>query len=233
SVQSPTPMPAPASVLAIAAVLARFQGREEPGVQTEVFDLREVWAQITDPRDRRGRRHSLVAILGLVQAAVVSGATGFAAPQHVLAEAGARRSPRTGRYEAPHPDTVCRVLERLDTAEVDAAYARYQAARLPALYDDPDELVPVTVDGKSQRGTAAGRGRRARHRLGAMLAQEGIALAQFDVNGKHNEITAFIPLLDQIGDIGNMVISADMMHTQREHARYLHRRGAHFVLPVG
>ncbi|TQM68866.1 IS4 family transposase [Actinomadura hallensis] len=241
SVQSPTPMPAPASVLAIAAVLARFQGREEPGVQTEVFDLREVWAQITDPRDRRGRRHSLVAILGLVQAAVVSGATGFAAirhwigaaPQHVLAEAGARRSPRTGRYEAPHPDTVCRVLERLDTAEVDAAYARYQAARLPALYDDPDELVPVTVDGKSQRGTADGRGRRARHRLGAMLAQEGIALAQFDVNGKHNEITAFIPLLDQIGDIGNMVISADMMHTQREHARYLHRRGAHFVLPVG
>jgi len=66
-----------------------------------------------------------------------------------------------------------------------------------------------------------------------MLAQEGIALAQFDVDGKHNEITAFIPLLDQIGDIGNMVISAGMMHTQREHARYLHRRGAHFVLPVG
>ncbi|MCW2937099.1 MAG: putative transposase [Actinomycetia bacterium] len=30
-----------------------------------------------------------------------------------------------------------------------------------------------------------------------------------------------------------MVISADMMHTQREHARYLRRRGAHFVLPVG
>lgn len=247
SIQSPTPMPAPALVSAIAAVLARSQGREELGAQTQVVDLREVWAQVTDPRDRRGRRHSLVVILALVQAAVVqaavvSGATTFAAirhwigaaPQHVLADVGARRSPRTGRCQAPHPDTVCRVLERLDTAEVDAAYARYRAARLPELYDDPDELVPVTVDGKSQRGTTDGkRGRRARHRLGAMLADDGITLAQLDVDGKSNEIAAFVPLLDQIPDIANMVISADMMHTQREHARYLHRRGAHFVLPVG
>jgi hypothetical protein len=53
------------------------------------------------------------------------------------------------------------------------------------------------------------------------------------VDGKHNEITAFIPLLDQLPDLTNMVITADMMHTQREHARYLHRRDAYFVLPVG
>jgi predicted transposase YbfD/YdcC len=31
----------------------------------------------------------------------------------------------------------------------------------------------------------------------------------------------------------DIVISADMMHTQRKHARYLHKRGAYFVLPVG
>jgi hypothetical protein len=152
-----------------------------------------VWAQITDPRDRRGRRHSLV-ILALVQAAVVSGATTFAAirywigavPQHVLAGVDARRDPRTGLYQAPHPDTVCRVLEQVNAAEVDAAYARYRAAQLSDLYADPSELVPMTADGKTQRG--AGHGEiRARHRLGVMLAADAITVAQLDVSCKSNE----------------------------------------------
>lgn len=246
----------PAAVSAITTVLAEQDG---PALEGPGPDLRQVWAQITDPRDRRGRRHSLVVILALVQAAVVAGATSFAAirhwigaaPQQVLADIGARQSRWSGEYQAPHPDTVCRVLQRVDPAEVDAAYARYRAAQLPDLYQaqadtaegttpgtgttghgGAGELVPVSVDGKAQRGTADGE-QPARHRLGAMLAEDGITLAQVDVDGKHNEITAFVPLLDQLPDLRNIVISADMMHTQREHARYLHRRGAYFVLPVG
>jgi predicted transposase YbfD/YdcC len=179
-----------------------------------------------------------VVILALVQAAVVAGATSFAAirhwigaaPQQVLADIGARQSRWTGEYQAPHPDPVCRVLQRVDPAEVDAAYARYRAAQLPDLYDTQaatgdraggggdcasgGELVPVSVDGKSQRGTADGE-QTARHRLGVMLADDGITLAQVDVDGKSNEITAFVPLLDRLPDLTNMVISADMMHTQR------------------
>ncbi|WP_165966772.1 ISAs1 family transposase [Actinomadura sp. 7K507] len=202
-------------------------------------DLLQVWAQVPDPRDRRGRRHSLTVMFALVQAAIVSGATTWAAvrhwitvaPEQVLQSVGARRNARTGVLEAPHPDTVYRTLTGVDPAQVDAAYARYRAAQVPDLYDD-DELIGLTVDGKTQRGTATGDGR-ARHRLGAMLAADAITLAQLDVDGKSNEITAFVPLLDQIGDIANMVISADMMHTQRDHARYLRRRGTHFVFPVG
>jgi predicted transposase YbfD/YdcC len=235
----------PAAVSAIATTVAE---QDDPQAGVVPADLRHVWAQIADPRGRRGRRHSLVVILALVQAAVVAGATSLAAIRHwisaaspqVLADIGARRNPRTGEYQAPHPDTICRVLERLDAAEVDAAYARYRAAQLADLYDTnaavggAGELVAVSVDGKSQRGTGDDkRGLRARHRLGAMLAEDGITLAELDVDGKHNEITAFIPLLDQLPDLTNMVITADMMHTQREHARYLHRRGAYFVLPVG
>jgi predicted transposase YbfD/YdcC len=203
-------------------------------------DLRAAWARIEDPRDARGRRHSLVVILSLVQAAVVSGAIGFAAirhwigaaPQGVLADIGARRCARTGVFQAPHPDTVCRVLTQVDIAQVDAAYARVRSAQLAALYDDADELIAVTVDGKTQRGTARGQVR-AQHRLGAMLAEDAITVAQLDVDGKSNEINAFAPLLDQIPDLTNVVVSADRMHTQRKHARYLHGRGAYFVLPVG
>ncbi|MEU8205091.1 ISAs1 family transposase [Streptosporangium sp. NPDC049046] len=39
--------------------------------------------------------------------------------------------------------------------------------------------------------------------------------------------------MDQIGCLKNVVISADRLHTQREHARYLHRREAFYVFPVG
>lgn len=78
------------------------------------IDLRQVWAQIPDPRDRRGRRHSLEVMFALVQAAIVSGATTFAAvrhwiaaaPEQVLESVGARRNARTGRLEAP-PPTRC------------------------------------------------------------------------------------------------------------------------------
>ncbi|MFF3667319.1 ISAs1 family transposase [Microtetraspora malaysiensis] len=203
-------------------------------------DLREVWTQIPDPRDRRGRRHPLVVILALVQAAITSGAPSYAAirhwithaPQHVLEQVGARRDRRTGRYTAPHPDTVCRTIAQVNAAHVDAAYAAHRASQITDFYDDPEELIPMTVDGKTQRGTATS-DKAAQHRLGAQLAHDAVVVAQIDVDSKNNEITAFAPLLDQIGCLKNVVISADMMHTQRGHARYLHQRDAFYVFPVG
>jgi predicted transposase YbfD/YdcC len=56
-------------------------------------------------------------------------------------------------------------------------------------------------------------------------------LGQSVVDGKTNEITAFTPLLDRV-NIADAVITADALHTQDEHARYLHRRGAHYVFVV-
>ncbi|MFF4779678.1 ISAs1 family transposase [Microtetraspora fusca] len=203
-------------------------------------DLRQVWAQIPDPRDPRGRRHPLTVILALVQAAIISGAVSYAAirhwitraPQEVLEHLGARRDPRTGKFLAPHPDTVCRTIAQVNAASVDAAYAAHRAGQLRELYDDPDELIPMTVDGKTQRGTATS-DKPAQHRLGAQLADDALMVATLDVGTKSNEITAFAPLLDQIGCLKNVVISADRLHTQRKHARYLHRREAFYVFPVG
>ncbi|MFI6705382.1 hypothetical protein ACIBF7_03050 [Nonomuraea sp. NPDC050478] len=60
-------------------------------------------------------------ILGLVQAAIVSGAVSCAAirhwiaraPQEVLEQLGAQRDRRTGAFVAPHPDTVCRTIAQV------------------------------------------------------------------------------------------------------------------------
>jgi len=57
-------------------------------------------------------------------------------------------------------------------------------------------------------------------------------LAQAAVDGKSNEITAFAPLLEPL-DLTGAVITADAMHTQREHARFLVRdKKAHYILVV-
>ena len=42
----------------------------------------------------------------------------------------------------------------------------------------------------------------------------------------------FAPLLDQISDLRDTVITADAMHCQREHVAYLAERGAHWILTV-
>lgn len=53
-----------------------------------------------------------------------------------------------------------------------------------------------------------------------------------DVQGKTNEITRFRPLLEP-GDLAGAVITADALHTQREHAEFLlTQKDAHYILVV-
>ena len=55
---------------------------------------------------------------------------------------------------------------------------------------------------------------------------------QVRVDGKTNEITRFAPLLEPL-DLAGCVITADALHTQREHAEFLVTgKGAHYILVV-
>jgi hypothetical protein len=57
-------------------------------------------------------------------------------------------------------------------------------------------------------------------------------LAKLDVGGKTNEITRFQPLLDAVADLAGVVVTADALHTQREHAAYLLGRQTHCIVIV-
>ena len=88
----------------------------------------------------------------------------------------------------------------------------------------------LAVDGKRVRGARDADGN-APHLLAAATHEQGLVLAQIDVHHKTNEIPMFAPLLDTI-DITGMLVTADCLHTQRGHARYLHGRHADFVFCV-
>jgi hypothetical protein len=88
-------------------------------------DLLDHLAQLTDPRQRRGRRHTLGAVLAVAVAAVLAGARSLTAigewaadaPGPVLAALEVRRHPLTGAWRSPAEATVRRVLAALSRRE--------------------------------------------------------------------------------------------------------------------
>jgi hypothetical protein len=94
------------------------------------LSLLKALEQITDPRARRGIRHSIASTPAMVVAAGLSGAGrsfrsvgDFTAdlPQDALARLGARFHPVQRRYIAPNEATIRRHVQMIDADEADAA----------------------------------------------------------------------------------------------------------------
>jgi hypothetical protein len=201
-------------------------------------------ARVPDPRDPRGVRHTLTSLLLAAVAAVLAGARSFTAigewaadaPPRVLAALGVRYDPLARRFQPPNEATFRRVLEAVDAAALEAAVGSWLAARVQAAWPrgpGRQERRAVAVDGKAVRGTRHTRGDgQARRLLAAADHQAGTVLAQAEVDGKTNEITAFAPLLEPV-DLAGAVVTADALHAQREHAQFLvTAKNAHYILAV-
>jgi len=106
----------------------------------------------------------------------------------------------------------------------------------PAIIGDPAHRPArpaVGVDGKERKLAKAG-GKKKVHLLAAVTHGTGLVIGQDRVAkaGKANEITHFRPLLEPL-PLAGVVITADAMQTQREHARWLTEdKHAHWLLPV-
>jgi DDE_Tnp_1-associated/Transposase DDE domain len=196
--------------------------------------LLERLAMVPDPRDRRGRRHTLASVLAVSAAAVVAGArcvTAIAewaadAPWPVLAALGVRCDPLSRRCQVPGEATIRRVLARVDGDAVDATIGAWLADRLRP---PPRPRRVIAVDGKTLRGLAH-QGHRV-HLLAALDHHDGAVLAQRQVDGAPGEVPAFAPLLAGL-DLAGVVVTADALHTQRDHAAFLVGRGAEDLLVV-
>ncbi|MFJ5220692.1 ISAs1 family transposase [Streptomyces sp. NPDC088354] len=198
-----------------------------------VADLRTYLVEVPDPRALRGVRHSWTALLTAAAAAVLSGAASITAigewvadaPQRVLALLGFRPDPLTGLIRPPHSTTIRLVLAAADGDALDRAVGRFLQER----QDPVSGRRAIAVDGKTLRGSRT-KDRPATTLIAAMT-HSGQVLAQRQVDRKSNEIPAFAPLLDGI-DLTGTVITADALHTQHDHASYLHERGAHYLAVV-
>jgi predicted transposase YbfD/YdcC len=218
-----------------------------PATVTEVCDdLLKLFGSVSDGRSGQGRDHPVAAVLALAAAAVVAGMKGYTAiagwvkdvPPPVLADLYLR----TGASPAPPPSkaTIWRVVTDADADAFDATVGSWLMSSLlgePAAQgaeaDDPAELVPVRLDGKTVRGArdAAGNQRHLLAALAGRTAQSSVIAAQAEVGVKTNEVPVATVVLGQI-DLHGTLVTADALHTVKATAEFIHQAGGEFALPV-
>jgi predicted transposase YbfD/YdcC len=229
----------------------------DAAIPSVTMDLVDRFVQVSDPRRAQWVTHPVAVVLALCAGAVVAGMRSFTAiagwvtdaPIDLLVSVYTRCGHVLAVPAPPSKATIWRVLTDIDAASVDAAIGAWLADRAPASGDaeplssttsgDTDTgdteapgpgPVVLAVDGKAVRGARDAEGNQVRL-LAAMTHRHGLVLAQTEVSAKTNEIPMLPTLLDEV-DITGAVITADALHTQRATARYLHGRGAEFVLCV-
>jgi len=128
---------------------------------------------------------------------------------------------------------VRRVLAGVDGDALDEAVAAWLAGHAvpdPATTSGgPGPARAIAVDGKTLRGSGPAGAQV--HLLAAIDHTSRQLLGQRQVDGKSNELSAFQPLLAGL-DLAGTVITADALHTHREHAYWLvtDRRAAYIYV---
>ena len=218
-----------------------------PAAVTEVCgDLLKLFGSVPDGRSGQGRDHPVAAVLALAAAAVVAGMKGYTAiagwvrdvPAPVLADLYLRTG--AGPARPPSKATIWRVVTDADADVFDATVGSWLMSTLlsePAARgaegDDPAQLIPVRLDGKTVRGARDDAGNQ-RHLLAALVgrtAQTSVIAAQAEVGVKTNEVPMATVVLGQI-DLHGTLVTADALHTVKATAEFIRQGGGEFILPV-
>jgi predicted transposase YbfD/YdcC len=206
--------------------------------RAEVSSLLQMLAGITDPRDPRGVRHPLLAVLGVAVVATLAGAASYRElgsvaadlPQHLLRLLGACWDPGRVRFTAPSGATLRRVLIELDGDELDRAVGAWLRAHATC---EAGGWV-IALDGKDLHGSWSDEGRLVL--FSAMThrteRQDAVVLGQIGVPEDTTETTQVRTLLDPM-DITGALVTADAAHTCAGTARYLvEDKNADYLLTV-
>src|SRR5215207_6130166 len=175
------------------------------------LSLLEVLAEIPDPRNRKGTRHPLSAILSLAVLAMLSGAKSYSAIAQFGRDKGFALAWALGfrRGKTPTKSTLSRLFRGLDVTAFEAALGRWVASRL-----GPGQDGHICLDGKTARGSRDGEAP-GHHLVAAYAPAAQAVLAQLRVDAKTNEHKAALQLLGVL-PVGGNVFTGDAMFCQRD-----------------
>ena len=128
-------------------------------------------------------------------------------------------------YGTPCEDQLGVILASLDVEAFQSCFARFVAA----VTGKPAEV--IAIDGKTSRRAGTKGNKDALHMLSAFSARQKLVLGQVKVSEKSNEITAIPTLIDMLS-IAGAVVTIDAMGCQREVARKIIDRQAHYILAL-
>ena len=131
------------------------------------------------------------------------------------------------RNGIPGHDTIRRMFELLDPAQVEQRFAQWVSHVCVGL-----DTRLIAIDGKSIRGSgSATRGVKALHVVSAYATEVGLVLAQQRCEEKSNEITAIQALLPSLA-LKGAIVSIDAMGCQTKIAKQIVAQGGDYLLAV-
>lgn len=206
-----------------------FSGMDAGSREEKLFSVDSLMAalhQISDPRARRGVRYRLVDLLVLLILAKLGGEDSLKGMAEWVRLRGAclKRLLKLERDSLPHQTTYERVLEQLDSGEVERIIGQFfeQPASSPQT---------VALDGKVLRGTIGEGETQGLHLLAAYAPERGVVLLQVEVSPQSNEITTAVRLLEAL-DLSGQIITGDALFTQVKLCEQIVQAGGQYVLPV-
>src|SRR6202165_2059091 len=184
-----------------------------------LFDLHALYAclqTIPDHRDRRGVRYPLASLLMVGVLAKLAGQDSFRGMAHWAKLRTKELSElfHLKRERMPHYSTWSRVLGYgVEPSEVEQIVGQFFAQAISASRRQRGSL-HLAIDGKTLRGTIPLGETEGVHLLAVYLPQQGVVLAQINVEHKGREITFAPTLLRQL-DLRGVVVSGDAMFDRR------------------
>jgi len=202
---------------------------QEIGENGLVYDLGSLYdylLRLPDSRGHKGRRYSLVSLLVVMLLAKLGGEDKPSGIADWVAERFTQLKSMgiLVRDTPPCHMTYRRILQHVIDAEaLDELVSQYHQQCMKA---EPEML--LTMDGKSMRGTIPTGEMRGTHLLTVYTPEQGLVLAQAQVEQKENEIVVAPQILEQV-KLSGTIVMGDAMHTQREISRQIVTSGGHYV----
>ena len=193
--------------------------------------LLDMLAEVSDPRKKKGLRHPLKAMLGVLVVGLLCGHKGYTCIATWL-----RRQPTLAKAlgfkhrKTPAGSTFHNLLKALDVEKLEQTLTKWVMATYQRCPFFENRLTAVAIDGKSLHGTDTQESRRL-HLLAAVSHELGIPLAQCAVGEKTNEIPVASQLLKHF-DVARKVITTDALLTQRGFCKDILAANADYALPV-
>ena len=175
------------------------------------LNLLDVLAKVPDPRNPKGVRHPLPAILSLAVLAMLTGAKSYSAIAQFGRERGASLALLLGfrRGKTLSKSALADLFRRLDVVAFEAALSRWITSRMAQTHG-----LHICLDGKTARGSRDG-DVPGRHLVAAYVPTVQAVLAQLCVDSKTNEHKAVLELLGIVPLRGN-IFTGDALLCQRD-----------------
>lgn len=195
--------------------------------------LHDELRKLPDHRKARGIRHSYRSVIAICICATLCGSRSYAA----IAEYAGRLTQsqlkrfkpyydyKNKKFVPPSEPTIRRMLQCTNPEIIDERLSNWILSVTKKNND------PIALDGKTLKGSKDGDDK-GKHLLSAFMHNQGVVIAQREVDEKTNEITQVEPLLKELS-IEGKVVTADALLTQKRIAKVIvEDKKADYVLTV-